>query len=434
MLFKKEAGFRNLAILLILICSLARAQDGVELSGLAVYTDTARDIYVAGLQTIDGKPPADITNLAGPMTMEYRIATRRLSSRGFSGTLLLQAELGAGHRAPEGVIDVLGDLKQRVKGSLSSGDQFEIVLTGSGDTAFVLNGVELLRDSSAEVFSYLIQGWIGGSASALMRDKLLSANLDKNTMLRYESLIPLNERVELVASWVEDTEEEAVPATAEVKEQQVAAASAAVAEKAAPTPAPKATVAAAPEPKVETQAVEEAATVAALSVAAPAVAQSASSAVPKKSTAPAPKKTATAEQKEPAVQKEQVAAATTPGPEQQATGTLADIDDREYQLQLNTYVRAVMTQVFKNVRYPRRAVKRELEGQVELLAQLSKEGELLGVSMESSSGHEILDNAAIKAVESATPFPELNFVAQEEFVADNGDAYVMLIPVKFMLN
>lgn len=423
MLLKNKAGFRNFAVLILFACTMVKAQGALQLTGLAVHTDTARDIYVAGLQTPDGQLPGDFTSPVGPMIMEYRIATRRISSRGFSGTLLLQAELGSGHRAPEGVIDVLGDLKQRLQGSLLSSDQFEVSLTPAGDTRFLLNGIELLESPGSDVFAYLLQGWVGDSASALMRESLLSGELADSTLLRYESLIPLTERVDQVAAWVGDEKEV-------VEEEQVAAVTL---EEPAVVAEPE------PEPVVEQETANtEAVAAVAAAAAAPAVVQAST---PAPSPAKEQARQVEPQRKAPEPESEPQPAAPQPVETQVVAANLEDtasavgeLDDREYQLQLSEYVRAVMTQVFKNVRYPRRAVKRELQGQVELLAELDQNGDLLGVSLESSSGHEILDEAAIRAVEKATPFPELSFVAREEFVADSGDNYVMLIPVKFMMN
>lgn len=404
MLFTNRAGFRCLAVLILLACSVAGAQESPQLAGLAVHTDTARDIYIAGLLGPGGQIPDELDSVRGPMSMEYRIATRRISSRGFSGTLLLQAELGSGTRAPEAVIDALGELKMQLQGSLLSGDQFEIALSPAGDTQFVLNGVTLLELPGADTFSYLLQGWLGNSASALMRESLLSGQFDRSLMLQYESLMPLNERIEQVAGWV--AEEEIV------EEEQVA-------------------VVAAPEPAVNTR--QEAVAATAPEAAAVAVAAQNAAPVPVQEL---PQPPAVEEQvPEPELA---VSAPVEPLPvaetAEQEQSPLQELDDREYQRQLSEYVRVVMTQVFRNVRYPRRAVKRELQGQVELLAELDQSGELLGVSLETSSGYDILDEAAIRAVEKATPFPELSFVAKEEFVADTGDSYVMLIPVKFMMN
>jgi protein TonB len=123
-------------------------------------------------------------------------------------------------------------------------------------------------------------------------------------------------------------------------------------------------------------------------------------------------------------------------PVQLALATAAPIltmDDREYQRQLAIYVSEVMKSVFSNVKYPRRAIKRQREGKVEMLATLTAEGELAGLTLERTSGHDILDKAAVKAILNAAPFPPLSDVAQEEFLSENGSTYMVMIPVTFRL-
>jgi len=92
-----------------------------------------------------------------------------------------------------------------------------------------------------------------------------------------------------------------------------------------------------------------------------------------------------------------------------------------------------MKKVFSEVKYPERAIKRQREGKVELLARLDADGSLIDVTLDSSSGHGMLDEAAAKAVRKAAPFPELTAAAREEFLADDGSGYVMPIPVTFKL-
>ena len=66
-------------------------------------------------------------------------------------------------------------------------------------------------------------------------------------------------------------------------------------------------------------------------------------------------------------------------------------------------------------------------------SEIDAEGKLIDVTVDSSSGYTPLDNAAIKAVREASPFPELSDAAREEFLSENGNYYVMTIPVKFQL-
>ncbi|MCB9831758.1 MAG: energy transducer TonB [Planctomycetes bacterium] len=50
-------------------------------------------------------------------------------------------------------------------------------------------------------------------------------------------------------------------------------------------------------------------------------------------------------------------------------------------------------------RYPRQAVTRHLEGRVILIVDVDRDGRVLDVVIETSSGHDILDRAAVDAVE-----------------------------------
>ncbi|WP_200814202.1 TonB family protein [Megasphaera vaginalis (ex Bordigoni et al. 2020)] len=58
-----------------------------------------------------------------------------------------------------------------------------------------------------------------------------------------------------------------------------------------------------------------------------------------------------------------------------------------------------------NKQYPPMAIKRHLEGTVIIMTTLDGGGNCLGVSVAASSGHDILDNAAVKAAYAACPFP-----------------------------
>ncbi len=114
-------------------------------------------------------------------------------------------------------------------------------------------------------------------------------------------------------------------------------------------------------------------------------------------------------------------------------GLPTERDDGEYRRILDTYVTHVMKKVYGNVNYPRRAVKKSRQGKVELLAHLDKGGELLDITLDNSSGYTILDDAARKAVHLAAPFPELPPEVKQEFVAEDGESYVVMIPVTFRL-
>ncbi|WP_298705988.1 energy transducer TonB [uncultured Veillonella sp.] len=62
--------------------------------------------------------------------------------------------------------------------------------------------------------------------------------------------------------------------------------------------------------------------------------------------------------------------------------------------------------------YPAQAIKRGMEGDATVRVELDGEGNLISAYIVSSSGTTLLDRAAIKAVEQATPYPNESGVAQ----------------------
>ncbi len=396
-----------LLLLFTVLLAASKAQATLATRGLAVYTETARDIYIAGLLLPSVTSLSDVLVSPGPKSMEYRIATRRISSRGFSGMILLQAELGAGARAPEQVTNALAELKIKMKSALKKGDQFVIALSADNATSFHLNGIELIQVKDGTIFEFFLAGWVGESSSALMREALLADRLAPPVLARFEALQPNAERVALVTAWMVPPVPKSTPAA--VAKPQSAPAKKTVAKT-------EATVKAAPktkaEPKVDAVAKAPAETKADAKTKAVAVAAVEPAPTPVAAPAEDPAEATESPLEEPVA---------------------AQMDDREYQQQLSEYVTNIMVKVFRKVKYPRRAVKKQREGKVELLVYLDANGELLDLALDNSSGYRPLDEAAQNAVRKAAPFPELTQAAREEFLSENGDNYVMPIPITFRL-
>ena len=116
--------------------------------------------------------------------------------------ILLQAELGAGSRAPTQLTNALAELKTKMKSALKKGDQFVISLSADNATSFHLNGIELLQLKDATIFQFFLAGWVGESSSALMREKLLADRVAAPVLARFEALQPNTERVALVTAWM----------------------------------------------------------------------------------------------------------------------------------------------------------------------------------------------------------------------------------------
>ncbi len=429
MMYKRGRLFRAF-IVAVLACVPALAQAEAPLAGLATYTDTSRDIYIAGLRTADGIAGPDPAALARPASLEYRIAIRRISARGFFGTLLLQAELGAGERAPDSVLDALSAMRKRVSGFLQAGDHFTITIGESGVTRFVLDGSQLYESADEANFNFIAQGWLGENASALLREPLISGEFDGRVRMRFDELVPPSGREKTVAAWV-------APKPAPAGAVAAAARPAPSLQLSAPPPdqsAVAATVSAArpgpvPEP-VETAA--EAPAAEQLADATTGVPAAEATETPA-SESPASEATQAAAEAEPLLLASQGAGGLELVAMRETSAAQEAEDDREYQRHLRQYMTNTLNSVFRKVTYPRRALERGLQGEVELLARVNADGQLLEVDTGASSGYTVLDRAAVDAVKKAAPFPALGRVEREEFRSDDGRGYEILIPVSFRL-
>ncbi|HAJ57683.1 MAG TPA: hypothetical protein DCL35_07985 [Candidatus Omnitrophica bacterium] len=70
------------------------------------------------------------------------------------------------------------------------------------------------------------------------------------------------------------------------------------------------------------------------------------------------------------------------------------------------YMRTVQEKILKNVSYPLEAQRANLSGEVVLSLHLLANGQLIGVVVSQSSGHKLLDQAAIFSVKRQAPYPQ----------------------------
>jgi len=107
----------------------------------------------------------------------------------------------------------------------------------------------------------------------------------------------------------------------------------------------------------------------------------------------------------------------------------------DYSQRLAAFNARLIQRVYGEIRYPRQAVRRNLQGRLELDVTLQANGELADIKVAHSSGYQILDTAAIKAAEKAlstTDPSELDAVAVAEYGGDSGKL-VIPVPVQFLL-
>ena len=92
------------------------------------------------------------------------------------------------------------------------------------------------------------------------------------------------------------------------------------------------------------------------------------------------------------------------------TDLLEDFDDNEpvsldtKEVKYASYFARIKHQIERVWIYPSAAAQKGISGDLSLTLRISKDGNLMGVSLVEQSGHEILDVAALKAVKEAAPF------------------------------
>ena len=78
-----------------------------------------------------------------------------------------------------------------------------------------------------------------------------------------------------------------------------------------------------------------------------------------------------------------------------------DTKDKRYV----TYARIIKEKIMVQWMYPTEAREWLLEGNLMVIFSLTRDGKMIQIKVIKSSGHKILDNEAIRAINTAAPFP-----------------------------
>lgn len=432
-------------------------EDEYYLAGLGLHQDTGRNIYLGGIYLDSDKTrPPSLTQITRPWTMEYRIIARRTSIRSLLGGMLLQSEVATGSVPDKVTADFTNAILLTVNTPLYAGDSLTIKLDQNGTTSALLNGYELARTPDAGVAHYFLQGWIGETGPATtFRADLLAPEVNAALLATLTGNTYSAEREAQVAAWFEPSDPANDAASAnEIDSTPDAAATIATADASIPPVPAAASVAGVTKAAAEVanlaEEMTDAPTTADTTVATTStdhvgtqIEQSLSAVEPAKHKPDAgTTETATAAPLANAAKATQ----TTGEPIQVASLTpvssglqlLSNAEPslgvQEYARRLSQFHGSVVAMVYKQIRYPTRAIRRDLQGRVELDVTFQRSGELLAIAVAQSSGHDILDAAAVKAAEGAfsAGLPgSIDPVAVAEF--GNDDTLVVPIPVSFKL-
>ncbi len=367
---------------------VAHAQNGdLSLNGMASFEQLRKEYYIGALYLgWAGRDAATIANMPGKKRMQLNITADRWPSLRFAQMWNQAITINNPSASINAnALDILA-FTSLPKGDLVAGDRLVIELNNNA-THVSLNGIPALQTNSPALFNMLLNAWIGQRppTSEFKRD-ILELPKDQSgaaLVARFDEVRPSDARKKVIAGWGFKAEPEtpAVAATAPAAVTAPAPKKPEPAEPAKAEPAPKAVAEAKPaaEPK-------------------PAPAQPAAAAA-----APEPVKAAPA-QPDPATVAAKAA-------EQTALN--------------NDYYAAVRRQVVKNVDYPRRAARENIEGLVMVRLKVARNGSLETVEI-AQSADDLLDAEAKRAVQTAAPFPKAPDALE-------GGSFEYVVPIVFKL-
>jgi TonB family protein len=88
-------------------------------------------------------------------------------------------------------------------------------------------------------------------------------------------------------------------------------------------------------------------------------------------------------------------------PEESQDTISLDTTDKRYV----SYAGAIKERIFSRWKYPEEAKENLIEGKLLVVFSLGRQGEMKAIRIAESSGHEILDAEAARAIRSGAPFP-----------------------------
>lgn len=436
--------------------SASAANSEMRLSGLALHQETGRNIYLGGIFFDRHVPkPDDLVNASGPKIMEYRVVARRTSMRSLLGGILLQSELANGVPPDDSVTRFANDILAGVRGSLYAGDSFEILLSENDETIAFLNGHELARIDDGRVADYILVGWIGEQGpSTAFRASMISDEIDPTLLEIFQATEFSAQRAGEVASWLQparriepagstdpgsaiastttDSQGDKAMDTQEPNDQEQAAELHASANEVHAAVSWAGEVHTADNIKGQGVMLISAGAIDTWERAAnePLIAQPRPRAVTEQADLDPAPAAAPAERTQLASLQplsDLLGADQPPGVE--------DLDIQEYSQRLASFNTRLIRSVYEEINYPRQAVRRNLQGRLELDVTLREDGSLVDISVARSSGYKILDKAALKAASTALASidPEtMDPVAIAEYSDDSGEL-VVPVPVQFLL-
>lgn len=390
----------------------AQAQNGdLSLNGIASFEQLRKEYYIGALYLgWPGHDQATIANMPGKKRMEIHITADRWPALRFA-QMWNQAITINNPSAfiNANALDILA-FTSVPKGDLVEGDRLIIELGTNNTTLVSLNGIPALRTGSPALFTMLINAWIGARppTSEFKRDilDLPKSQAGTDLIARYDNVRPNDARKKAIAGWGFKLEPETSATTTAVTATATSTA-------ATPTPTP------APTPKkpeiAETKPAEQPKAAESKPAAEPKAVEPKPVAAPVPAPTPAP--VVAAEPPKPAP-------APVAQPDPAALAAKAAHDKEQDRLN-SEYATVVRNKVLRNIEYPKRAAKDNIEGLVMVRIKVDRAGSLSSVEV-AQSADDLLDAEALRAVKKSSPFAKAPDALE-------GNIFELIVPIVFKL-
>lgn len=383
---------KSLLSLTLAVWALTARAD-LQLNGMAIHTNFGQHQFIAAVYCQN--PTTDARQLllqSGNKAMELRVLAEQLYPRRFKRMWIEGMAINSAPQELEKHAENMAQFSQMLKVKLRVGDNLRIE-KNDAELRILVDGHLLGSISDPSFFDLLLRTWVGPVplSTSFKNDLLAGGEVAADLTRLYLATIPLPERIRAITA-----------ALAEASAEQGEPAETAVASGTGDT------VADGTDPELATTDGDEAAL-----ASSPDGSEGQDQTGGSESTAP------------------------TEGPGLVSEADLfeddsiLDDDDEEALtaealLDQQLYISKLTRWTSGYTEYPRRALRNEYEGTVRLLVVIDRSGKVIEVQIEESSSHKLLDDAALKAVKKASPYPAVPASISEE-------TFAFSVPVAFRI-
>lgn len=376
--------------LLVFVSTHATA---LEPNGTASFSELGKQLYLGTLfLDTPAQSANDILNSSQKKRMELRF-TGSMSKRRWGQNWTQSIAINSPRETMVSAADDLSAALSAFQGNLEPGDQVIIEYDPLYGTNVSVNGVILVKDKSSALFTLFLSSWIGPvPPSSQFKSAILGQADSKNDYTAFAATKPQPTRISAVKGW----------STALKAEEELAAAEALAAEEAK---------------KAEEEAVKKAEEEAIKTAEGEALEEEKRLALieeEKLKAQEASRKQAEAEAAKRAAEAEKAKAA------EEEYSVVAILAQQDYTTQ-------IIRKIYKSVSYPKAAVKKNVQGSVRASVTVNRDGSVGKIAILQQSGFEILDKAALDAINKAAPFPAI-----PADVKDN--SIELMVPIAFKLD